>query len=291
MNLNGRSNIIDSNIKFSLVVPLTQNVPLDTLFESTDKNTELIVVDPNMNSENKQFLESRSGFERIQYVSPHYGYHIFPQGLSNCINSGVLYSKNDWIIITDRVVEFRENFFEVLREDFKCLAEAYQNPYINVILPQSLHEYVKAVKWEDRINSYETRFNTLNDKEYHILEHSNIDVPIICMHKSIFKGINGMDERYDAGTGYHFHNLLYRLMTGGAVVTLDHYLMAYVYALHDLPLVTNTRIYYTAVPSNILLWHYDKYEILHGKILAYNEHDMREDRLANRNSFSMQSKL
>lgn len=172
-------------------------------------------------------------------------------GLSTILNRGIRIVSNEWILLTTHPLLFRSNFFETAREDIEALIDAYQNTSF-VLIGQTLQEKEKHEMWKNYIHGYQARFH---------FTKGPIRVPFLIVNRRFLQAINGLDERYDSGSGFHIENLILRLSIIGLPTILDQYLMAYSFKDDEV---------ITSILTNSLLWEYDKYEILNGKYLAYN---------------------
>lgn len=240
----GNRGVIKEPIKFSLIVPLNCNDSLSSFFNVADDGTELLYAETGRNGFTK--IENSEGFESLtQYSMNH---PSISQGLNQLIQS----SKNDWLILVDRPLEFRKDFFLKLREDIRIFGDTLQG--INfAIMGQTLYQSHNQKKWNDYIAMENSRFETIRNTES--------EFSFICLHRNLVEVLNGMDERYDINGNYRFNNFLLRLIRLGSYVVFDRFLMAYCDTENDLEIDLHTYNY---------IWENDKIEIANGKIKAFN---------------------
>lgn len=234
----------NQSLGFSIIVPIKHS-DISPLFITGDSDSDLYLIGP-------------SQFENEPVEKIYKSLKCIPLrgGLLYTINSLIAHTNNDWLIITDTILEFGEDFFSKLKENVRTFSDTFQS-FDYIILGQTIRERLRQIKWNNYIQGQNTRFQFINSP--------NIHTNFICIHKDFFRTLNGFDERYDLGNGYNFNNFLFRVLCYPshqmATTMLDTFLMAYLKDEHDSD---------SFIKTNSLLWEYDKLEIPNGKIRAFN---------------------
>lgn len=245
----GNRGIIREPIKFSLIAPLNCNDSLDSFLINRDENTELIYADVGRNELTR--FEDSKGFESITRYSMNH------PSISRGMNQLIQSSKNEWVILVDRPLEFRSDFFQKLREDITIFGDVLQG--INFgIMGQTLYQSNNQKKWNNYIAMEDSRFETIRTAES--------EFSFICLHRNLIEVLNGIDERYDLNGNYRFNNFLLRLIRLGSYVVFDRFLMAYCNTENDLEIDLHTYNH---------IWENDKIEIANGKIKAFNRTELK----------------
>jgi len=240
--------------KLSLILTTKRNInSLKPLFKVTDKNTELIIVDSGYNEETRAWLNEQSGFEKIVYSPvkplPHKYYRDFSQGL----NTALLLSENKWIVRADDKLEFKPDFFDVIRNDIESFTDAVGNENFAVI-GQKLWGELNHQKWNDYYNPQEP-------SRYIKVDHLQFTFSFGIYPISLAHNLNGYDERYDIGWGFDDINFLHRVLRAGYPVFFDRHMMAY-----SLPHKPKEA----SIPITRMMYEFERPEIESGKIRAFN---------------------
>lgn len=272
--LNGKRDIV-KDIRFSIIVSKSENVPIDCLFENTDEDSELIIVDKVFDSDTRKDLRERKGYKQIKYIKPHTHHHrMINQGLSTSLNSGILVSSNEYLILLRNALEFKDNYFDTLREDIKSFAEAFQHQnFIIIGNDRRESDYIQEEKWQNTFN-FQSRFIELGDHDAFKIENIGT-LYTLTLPKNDAIEINGFDERYDNGVGYHLENFLFRQHISNMHEVRDRFLMTSVPTISDTEPTLDEHKYFTLLKTNNPLWNYDKIEIRNGKMFAFNFFNMK----------------
>ena len=245
--------------KMSMILTTKRGIDsLKPLFVATDKNTELIIVDDDYNDETKIWLAKQKGYERIVYVPIKESSQTHQRTFSQGLNTALLYAENKWIIRADDNLEFKSDFFDVVREDIQTFIENLGNENF-VIIGQKVWEELHHQKWEDYSGFSGGR-------------HIQIRNPRFTFSFGIFPinlvyALNGYDERYDCGWGREDVQFLHRLMISGYQAFFDREMFGFS-RQH-----TPKR---DTLPITEILYQMDSLEITNGKTRAFNPFDLKE---------------
>ena len=262
-----------SKIYLSLIVTTRRGIDeLKPLFKVTDENTEIIIADSNYNENTKKYLCTQTDkYEKIVYVplikSPYNYQRDFVRGL----NSAILYAENGWLIRADDNLEFKEDFFKIVRENIESFKDVAGGEKFAVI-GQKLWGALNHTKWNDYYKPSEpSRYINVTDPSF---TFSFGLYPI-----DLIYNLNGYDERYDLGWGVEDNQFLHRSLVAGYKVFYDRHLMGYSHAHAPKR---------DSISSTQMMYHFEIPEINSGKIRAYNPYNfvqLHQNVLASRDDY------
>lgn len=253
--------MMTNKIYLSLIITTNRGIDsLKPLFKTTDKNTELIIVDKNYNEKTKEFLKTQKDkYEKIIYSpikeSPTKYQRDFAQGL----NTSLLLSENGWIVRADDNLEFKDDFFDAIRKNIESFGDIVGNDRF-AIIGQKLWGALEHKKWNDY-------YSTENPSRYIEVNNPNFTFSFGFYPIDLIYTLNGYDERYDVGFGFEDVQFLHRALIAGYKIFYDRQLMAY--SLSHTPKRD-------AISVTDMLYKFDTPEINSGKVHAFNSFNLRQ---------------
>lgn len=233
---------------------------LEPLFIQGDSDSELIIIDSHYSDKTKKYLESKLGiYERIVYAPVKISPFQYQRNLVQSLNTGFLYSENEWIVRADNNLEFKPDFFRIVRENIKSFNDTVGTNRFTII-GQKLWKGLGQKKWNDcYVTDNPARFVSVDNPSF----PSSFSIyPISLIHI-----LNGYDERYDRGFEFEDIQFLHRSLIAGYKIFYDKQMMAFShqpnYQFHN-------------IHSTRTLYEYDIPEINCGKIHAYNYFNLKE---------------
>lgn len=254
-----------TKLHFSMIVSTKRDFnSLKPLFETTDKNTELIITDANYNEETKSFLKKQKGFEKIVYLPIKTSPFKFQRNFAQGLNTALSFCEHGWIIRMDDNLELKSDFFEISRANVDSFKDNIGSEKF-AIIGQKLWETQKHQKWNDYyIPNEPSRYIPIDNPQF---TFSFGLYPIDLIYT-----LNGYDERYDIGHGYEDIQFLHRIIRSGYSVFYDRYLMGYSHT-HE------TQKY--SMPITKMLYELEMIEIECGKIHAFNSFNFYQSQVHN----------
>lgn len=248
-----------NDTKFSIIVPISNDESdISQLFKITDNNSEIILVDTRYSDRKLSIPQKANDYSRVLHLPPFsYKYNTLNVGTVHLINTGFAFAEHDRIIILDRIMEFRDNFFKVLREDIKEFQDSLGTQYF-ITTGQSLLNSKGNIKWKNYIIGTNSRFQFIKNS-------SDFPISFLCVHKDTVSNLNGMDERYNIGSGYYFDNFMMRARRLGCQTIFDQYLMTYDDYRRN---IDDGDI------LNYFLFKSEESQLIHGKVRAFNPYNI-----------------
>lgn len=244
---------------FSIIVTTRRGIEsLKPLFVTTDEKSELIIIDDDYNETTKKWLESQSGYEKIVYAPIKQSSQKHQRTFSQGLNTALMYAENRWLIRADDNLEFREDFFQCIRETLEDFKETLGTDKF-IVIGQKLWGSLNHQKWQDYSGHRRSRYSQVKSPSF---TFSFGIFPITCCY-----ALNGYDERYDCGWGKEDTQFLHRALVFGYQVFFDKEMMAYSLA-HE-----PKRF---SIPITEILYMLDFEEINNGKIRAFNPFNLQE---------------
>jgi len=245
-------------IEFSIPLATKRGIKeLEPLFRKTDDKSELIIVDSNYTEEKRDFLSKQKGYAQVVYVPAATDYRTkHPRDYERATNLALSYCESDWIIRADDSIEFRNNFFDTIREDRDYFVDLLGHKNFAVI-GQKLWGSLSHMKWND-YSGFSGRYTEVNNAQF--------SFSFGLIPNKIVWALNGWDELYDNAWGYPDDiDFLLRGLVAGYKFYFDKELMAY-----SEPHMNEAGLY----SINHIIWNFQQEQILHGKIRAFNERDI-----------------
>jgi len=259
-------------MKYSLMLTTVREFKdIKPIFEVSDKNAEIVIIDPKYKEETKKQIEKvEHDFCKVTYA-PKYGtenkldefsFYDYKNDKMRCHNTGLGYCEGEWIFKLDDCTELCPDFFRLLDEDIQNFT--WQNKNTNFVLrPVKLESWMGHKKWDDlpSLKQYKERFFLLNNQTY----FQTLDQFIAT--KESFNLINGMDERMDVGHGHDDIDLMERYKTLGYNIILDSELKTF---------QTGHKRRCDPIPFAKWLYEMEISEIRNGRYMAFNQFQIRD---------------
>ena len=264
-------------MKYSIIFTTIRKFEdIKPIFKVSNKNAELIIVDPNYNEETKREIQNvEHDFLQVSYVPKWDDFSIIEYKFSvikykkdriRCHNTGFAYCEGEYIIKLDDCTELCPDFFDRLDDDIRQLEASIPDKNF-VIRPIKLEGWMGHTKWNNP-----PYLNNIKDR-YVVLDRNGIGNTMcvtldqfIASRKSIDK-LNGNDERYDVGHGFEDADIFQRFITSGCSILLD----------------TDLKTFQTGhirsidpIPFNEWIYDIELIEILNGRYKAYNGYNISE---------------
>ena len=274
IDLNGKANIL-GEIKFSIIVPVFKYDSCDALFKVFDSESEVIIIDSSYDENVYEKISKLSKYKSVKYIKSHsHHYNNIVRGLATSLNTGIAVSTGNYLVLLKAPVYFQEDYFKNLKDTLRAYADGFQREKIAVIgIDSKEHNTASKIPFEYK-SLRSIRYDSLRyNKDLDIIGASSYCVTV---NRGALIEINGLDERYDNGTGFRFANLFLRLQKYGIEIIKDYVLKTAVPALTDSLSFEEDMYYPNLLKTNALLWNYDRFEINNGKVYAYNSFNLHE---------------
>lgn len=245
------------NMKFSIVLTTNRNTDsLKPLFTNTDSESELIITDSNYSSDTKNWLSHQEGYSKIVYAPVEKFRFRYTKDCILGMNTAFMYAENYWVIRADDNLEFKNDFFNICREDIGYFSNLLDNTNFSVI-GNKAWESINQPKWMQTAG-LTSRYVEVRNPEF---TFSFGVLPIDLVYN-----LNGYDEVYDLGWGGEEEDFMARAIGIGHKFYFDNEMMGYSHRHES----TIMGIHVGKFIYNIMLPH-----ILNGKIRAFNAYDIR----------------
>ena len=206
-------------MKYSLVATTGRDVDaLEPLFRVSRSDAELIIVDSEYSKKKLSGLRKlEHSFKRVVYAPPKAPSVERKYDLVSGLNTAYAYAVGDIFIRVDDWMELAPDFFERLDETVSVFKSLFGENFV-------IRNYDVTVKWKGDFTDNPVRYHTVPAR---LLPHASSAGLFIC-HKSVVYDLNGLDERYDDGTGWNDNDLVWKVFAAGKYFFIvDVRLMAY----------------------------------------------------------------
>jgi len=255
---------------FSLVLTTFRGFDkIEPLFKVSDSETEIIIIDSNYNEDTKEKIqEFKHDYYKATYAPPR-GKSIYYKDFCQCLNTGLAYAENEWLIKLDDRTELKPDFYPVLRKTISSAVKRFNKDFAIEILKIEECEDPSYKKWNYPF------IDAIGDQGYDvfILDREGLRngifalLPQFVMHVTAFDKLNGFDERYDVGCGHDDNDLFQRAITAGIKVLLNKNLMTFKYAHNKNQ---------SPIDLTRTLFKIELEEIKNGRYKAYNRFEMKD---------------
>lgn len=230
-----------NDIKWSMIVATNQGIEeINPLFITTDRNTEIIIIDSNYNEETKSFLKRQNGYNQIIYAPVKKGKSHFKRDFSQALNTALLFAEGKYIIRADDKLELHPDFFDIIEEDIHNF-ELYCDGQFGVI-GRKLWGMLGEQKWDGNPNFPSRYTQILNPK---------FTFSFGIFPRNVMNILNGYSETFDEGWGFEDIHFLHRLFKSNYTIYFNKDMMAY--SLPHTPKRFNeditAKIYETEIPK------------------------------------------
>ena len=245
----------DTPIYLSIILTTNRNKEaLEPLFVNSDKNAELIISDNNYNGGTKKYLKTQIGkYEKIVYAPIKESRYSYQRNFAQGLNTSLLLSENGWIVRVDDSLEFKSDFFQIIRDDIKSFIDVVGNERF-ALIGQKLWNSLGHQKWNDY-------YSVSNPSRFIPVDNPSFTFSFGVYPVDLIYNLNGYDERYDIGFGFEDTQFLHRSIVAGYKIFYDRQMMGFSH---------KTQPQSHGILPTKMMYEFEVPELNSGKIQAFN---------------------
>jgi len=213
-------------------------------------------MDSNYSSEIKNWLSHQEGYSKIIYAPIEHFLLKYPKESVLGINTAFMYAENYWIVRAENNFEFKNDFFNICREDIEHFSDLLGSTNFSIIGNKVL-ETANQPRQESSVETT-SRYVEIKNPEF--------TFPFGIIPIDLIYELNGYDEIYDLGHGGEQEDFISRALRIGHKFYFDNEMIGYSYKRES----GTMGIHISQFIYSILLP-----QIQSGKTRAFNIYDIR----------------